>query len=106
MKPPCDYAVIQSVVDQASIPVVGNGDIADFTSYQRMKTRTACDGFMVARAGVGRPWLFAALTAERQGQVFVPPSLPEIGELLLMHVQGLIMLESEKSSLAANTQIG
>lgn len=96
---PCRHEAIQYFVEHLKIPVIGNGDIGCLNSLNRMFV-TGCDGAMVARHGVGQPWLFAKLTAEMQGQSYQPPSLPEMAELFLEHVSGLIeLLKNEKFAI-------
>lgn len=93
---PCCHDAIQFFVEEANIPVIGNGDIACVASLKKMLA-TGCAGVMIARAGVGQPWLIKKLVAEYQGEKFIMPSLPEIGALFVEHVEGLaILLKSEK----------
>lgn len=68
------------------IPLIGNGDLdsADkvlhaFRSYQ-------VDGVMIARAALGRPWLFAQAAAAIRGEpIPAEPSLDEQRRCLLRH---------------------
>lgn len=46
-----------------SIPVLGNGDIWSAQDAVRMMAETGCDGVVVGRGCLGRPWLFGELTA-------------------------------------------
>lgn len=91
-----DIAYIKSIV---KIPVIGNGDVSDTASAKKMFSETNCDAVMIARASVGQPWIFEQIHQELQGNIFIPPSLPEIGEIFLAHVKGLIELESERTAL-------
>lgn len=44
-----------------SVPVLGNGDIWAAEDAQRMMDETGCDGVVVGRGCLGRPWLFGDL---------------------------------------------
>lgn len=55
-----DLEAIATLKAKLSIPVIGNGDVVDKTSYQNM-LETGVDGVMVGRGASGRPWLFAQL---------------------------------------------
>jgi nifR3 family TIM-barrel protein len=56
-----------------SIPVLGNGDIWEADDAVRMITETGCDGVVIGRGCLGRPWLFADLVEALAGRR-PPPS--------------------------------
>ena len=54
------------------IPVLGNGDIWCAADAVRMMRETGCDGVVVGRGCLGRPWLFADLVAAFEDAGGVP----------------------------------
>jgi nifR3 family TIM-barrel protein len=72
------------------IPVLGNGDVFDAADAVAMMARTGCDGVVVGRGCLGRPWLFAELAAALGGTPApVPPTVAVVlrrhAELLAAH---------------------
>ena len=69
-----------------SIPVLGNGDIFAATDAIRMVEHTGCDGVVVGRGCLGRPWLFAELEAAFAGvPAPTPPTLGQVAAILRRH---------------------
>jgi nifR3 family TIM-barrel protein len=60
------------------IPVLGNGDIWEAHDAVEMMRVTGCDGVVVGRGCLGRPWLFRDLVDALSGRA-VQPS-PRLGE--------------------------
>ncbi|MBS1698106.1 MAG: tRNA dihydrouridine synthase DusB [Actinobacteria bacterium] len=59
-----DWAAIGELKQAVtSIPVLGNGDIWSADDAVRMMAETDCDGVVVGRGCLGRPWLFGELAA-------------------------------------------
>ena len=80
-----------------SVPVLGNGDIWSGDDAIRMVEQTGCDGVVVGRGCLGRPWLFADLDAafrERAGLQEpghrVQPNLGYVAATLRRHLELLI----------------
>lgn len=55
-----NYDEIKKIKENVSIPVVGNGDIKDRETLEKMK-QTGVDSFMVGRAAIGNPLIFTEL---------------------------------------------
>lgn len=76
---------------ELGIPVLGNGDIWEAWDALRMMRATGCDGVIVGRGCLGRPWLFRELA-----QVFAgrepdpPPRMAEIVAIMSEHADRLI----------------
>jgi nifR3 family TIM-barrel protein len=75
-----------------SIPVLGNGDIFDADDAVAMMAETGCDGVVIGRGCLGRPWLFAELSAALTGaEAAVPPALGEVAHIIRRH--GVLLAE-------------
>jgi nifR3 family TIM-barrel protein len=72
------------------IPVLGNGDIFEAADALRMMRTTGCDGVVVGRGCLGRPWLFRDLAAVFAGrEPENPPTLGEVAACMSAHAAGL-----------------
>ncbi len=60
-----------------TIPVLGNGDIWRAADALAMVATTGCDGVVIGRGCLGRPWLFSDLAAAFEGRP--EPSAPRLG---------------------------
>lgn len=70
------------------IPVLGNGDIFVADDALKMMAATGCDGVVIGRGCLGRPWLFAELSAAFNGvDAPVPPTLGEVADIARRHGQ-------------------
>jgi nifR3 family TIM-barrel protein len=96
-----DWSAIARLKDAVrSIPVLGNGDIFSATDALRMVAETGCDGVVVGRGCLGRPWLFRDLQAAFAG-VDVPagPNLGEVTRVLRRHAELLAEHLGEQKGL-------
>ncbi|WP_419994784.1 tRNA dihydrouridine synthase DusB [Streptomyces boninensis] len=70
------------------IPVLGNGDIWSADDALRMISHTGCDGIVVGRGCLGRPWLFGDLVAAFEGTgAYARPTLKEVAVVMLRHAE-------------------
>jgi nifR3 family TIM-barrel protein len=70
------------------IPVLGNGDVWEAWDALRMMRATGCDGVVVGRGCLGRPWLFRDLADVFAGrEPEPPPRLGEITGVMLEHAE-------------------
>lgn len=73
------------------IPVLGNGDIWEAADAVAMMRSTGCDGVVVGRGCLGRPWLFGDLVAVLGGGRPVPSRpLGEVREAMARHARLLV----------------
>lgn len=74
-----------------SIPVLGNGDIWSAEDALRMVAQTDCDGVVVGRGCLGKPWLFGDLAAGFRGQsTRFRPDLAAVAGAFRRHAQLLV----------------
>jgi nifR3 family TIM-barrel protein len=72
------------------IPVLGNGDVWEAEDALRMMRTTGCDGVVVGRGCLGRPWLFRDLADVFEGrEPRNPPDLGGVVGVMVEHARGL-----------------
>ena len=82
------------------VPVLGNGDIWSAEDALRMVAETGCDGVVVGRGCLGRPWLFADLAAAFAGRP--ERHRPTLGVVAAtMHQHVVLLAEHYGSELKA-----
>lgn len=80
-----------------SVPVLGNGDIWSAEDALRMVAETGCDGVVVGRGCLGRPWLFGDLAAAFNGEVAkAEPNLGEVALAFKRHAELLVEFFGEE----------
>jgi len=93
-------AELKSVV--TSVPVLGNGDIWRAEDAVRMVRETGCDGVVVGRGCLGRPWFFAELHAALTGRPLPPPpTLDEVVDVVAEHARLLVEADGERPAVLA-----
>ncbi len=93
-------AIAQLKQAVTSIPVFGNGDIWEAWDALRMMRETGCDGVVVGRGCLGRPWLFRDLADVFQGrQPSNPPAFGEVRTVMLDHAARLVEWSGERLGL-------
>ncbi|WP_308169613.1 tRNA dihydrouridine synthase DusB [Acrocarpospora catenulata] len=94
-----DWDAVKRLRDAVpEIPVLGNGDIWTADDALRMVAETGCDGVVIGRGCLGRPWLFRDLENAFNGSPErAEPVLAEVTATLLRHAELLCeMVGSEK----------
>ncbi|WP_280328941.1 tRNA dihydrouridine synthase DusB [Nocardia wallacei] len=96
-----DWSAIARLKEAVTtIPVLGNGDIFSADDALRMMAETGCDGVVVGRGCLGRPWLFAELQAAMRGEpIPAGPTLGRVGEILYRHATLLADHDGEDKGL-------
>jgi nifR3 family TIM-barrel protein len=85
-----DWSAIEKLKQTiSSTPVLGNGDIWSAEDAVRMMDETGCDGVVVGRGCLGRPWLFGDLAAafSSDGAPKIRPNLGFVADAFRRHAQ-------------------
>lgn len=87
-----DWTTIARLKEAVSdIPILGNGDIWEASDAVKMMNQTGCDGVVIGRGCLGRPWLFGQLEAALAGDpIPAPPTLGEVAPMMLDHAGQLV----------------
>ncbi|WP_219417619.1 tRNA dihydrouridine synthase DusB [Pseudonocardia nigra] len=83
-----DWSAIARLRDAmpAELPVLGNGDIFSAADALRMVAETGCDGVVVGRGCLGRPWLFGDLEAAFAGRPLpAQPTIRQVAATMRRH---------------------
>jgi tRNA-dihydrouridine synthase B len=74
-----DYALTRELVERVDVPVIVSGGLKSAEAARRAYEESGADAVMIARGGLGNPWVFEELTGRRAA----PPSREEIVAELL-----------------------
>lgn len=72
-----DWAAIAATKQAVTIPVFANGDIGSAADAGRALALSGCDGVLIGRAAIGRPWLLGEIAAALNGRPWAGPGLEE-----------------------------
>lgn len=96
----CDLNIIKAVKENVSVPVIGNGDVRDIKSAEKMLEYTGCDGLMIARAALGSPWIFKILKEYfDKGNIINPPNPEEKLKIMAEHIELVCKYKGEKMGM-------
>ncbi|MFN0026942.1 MAG: tRNA dihydrouridine synthase DusB [Acidimicrobiales bacterium] len=98
-----DWGPIAELKANCNVPVLGNGDLFTAQDALRMLHETGCDGVVIGRGCLGRPWLFAELEAAFLGlPVPPPPPFGTVMEVLRRHADALEAARTATGHRSAN----
>jgi tRNA-dihydrouridine synthase B len=83
-----DWNVIGEVAAAVSVPVIGNGDLANPADVAKRRSETGIAGVMIGRAAMSAPWIFNQTKSYlATGEIPDPPGVIEKWNLILRHCQ-------------------
>lgn len=92
-----DWDIIKEIKKAVSIFVVGNGDIVDPESAEMMLYKTKCDGIMIGRGALGRPWIFRQIKHYlKTGEKIPMPSIEERLRIIMSHIDSALDFHGER----------
>ena len=93
------WQAIKTLVEELkefNVPVLGNGDIWSAQDALEMVKETGCEGVVVGRGCLGRPWLFGQLAAAFAGkEIPKDPGLEVVSQIIKRHAVLLCELYGE-----------
>ncbi len=85
-----EYDTIAEIKSALRIPVMANGDIDSPHKAAFVLQATGADALLIGRAAQGRPWIFREISHYlATGDLLPAPTLGEVREILLGHLQAL-----------------
>ena len=82
-----DWDIIKKIKENVNIPVIGNGDIKSPEDAKKIFEQTNCDGIMIGRATLGKPWILEQIRTYLENGTIRQISNKEILETILNHIE-------------------
>lgn len=94
-----DWDIIGEIKSRLKIPVIGNGDIFDFSDAIKMMDYTGCDGVAIGRGAMGNPFIFKEINNLLAGAKEYLPTYNEQLNTILLHMDLSCKLKGEKMAI-------
>ncbi len=94
-----DWSIIKEVKESVGIPVIGNGDVLTPQDARKLVELTGCDGIMVGRGSIGKPWIFRQIKVFLEKDEIWTPSPNEIMSTIKEHYIQVINEKGETVAL-------
>lgn len=106
-KGPANWSYIKACKDVAkTIQVIGNGDILDGPSALSIFEQTNCDGILISRGTLGKPWIAEEMLSYLLGNNPPLKTPQEVKDTFLKHFKLTIDYENNRKSFVALRRIG
>lgn len=92
-----DYKTIHQVKRSVNIPVIASGNIFSATLAKKMLQETGCDGLLLARGALGKPWIFKEIKSTLKNRsAGKEPALNTKIKIMYDHLNDMIDFYGEK----------
>ncbi len=89
-----------------NILVIGNGDIIDAESAERMFLHTGCDAVLLARGTMGKPWLIDDIYRHFSDEPPLMRTPSDYRDALLEHLEHIVSYQVERKALLDLRRVG
>lgn len=97
-----DYGIIEKVKGSVTVPVIGSGDVLSGPLAKKMFDETGCDGILIARGGLGNPWIFREIDAYlKDGTILERPPKDLLIKTMSYHLNASIKCFGAKRAVPA-----
>jgi len=104
---PANWEWIRQAKESAkTIKVIGNGDVLDGPSAEKMFKETGCDAVLVARGSLGQPWIVQEIMAYLEGNPFDVHTVEDHRQALLKHFQHTLAYQGDKRTAVDMRRVG
>jgi tRNA-dihydrouridine synthase B len=91
-----DWSHIAALKNVLKIPVLGSGDLFTPEDIRSMFEQTGCDGVMIARGGLGNPWIFREALSLLKGEAAIAPADEERLAVAIRHLELFVAYVGER----------
>ena len=89
-----------------TIKIIGNGDLTDADSVQRMFEYTGCDAVLIARGTMGQPWIIEDIYDHLSGLPLSHRSPIDYRDAMLEHLEHIVSYQAERQVVVDMRRVG
>lgn len=106
-KGPADWEYIRACKEaHPDFCIIGNGDIFDAKSAEKIFAQTGCDGIMVSRGTFGQPWLIEDIYRHFEGLPPLERGALHHRDVLLQHMDIIASYQIERRAVLDMRRVG
>jgi tRNA-dihydrouridine synthase B len=99
-KGPANWDYIRECKQKAkNIIVIGNGDVFDAASAEKMFSFTGCDAILISRGTLGQPWIIEDIYRKFKNQPPLLRTSTDLRDALLQHFQYTLAYQIERKAI-------